>query len=405
MSKNKTKKWVRKYHQPLFVVLRFLLCLFARIFYGYKAERFKIKKGEKYIIICNHQTTLDPVFLGVAFNKLTYFVSNDDLVHIKYASWWLTKCFGIIPKSKGKSDFKTVKTMLQVLKENGSVGIFPEGNRTFSGELCYINPAIIKFVKSAKAPLIIYNLEGGYGFDPRWAKKIRKGPFKGKIKKVLSVEEVQQMSLEELGEVINSNLNVKEAPTNNEYKSANKAECIERVFYICPECNSKNTLTSKGNNFTCSKCKTTWEYTSHLTIEKDHKTYKYPTVASWYKMQLEDVINKEYHENEIIFEDKDIQLYISRGSNQKELLENGSVQLSKEYIKVVGEKTYIYLLEEITGVCASGKQQVMFRIEDNTYTIRNNKDKRDNFNPVKYVTTINYLKNKDEEFKYEYFGI
>ena len=63
------------------------------------------------------------------------------------------------------------------------------------------------------------------------------------------------------------------------------------------------------------------------------------------------------------------------------------------------------MLNEITGVCASGKQQVMFRIEDSTYTIRNNKELRDNFNPVKYVTTINYLKNKNEDFKYEYFGI
>ena len=69
-----------------------------------------------------------------------------------------------------------------------------------------------------------------------------------------------------------------------------------------------------------------------------------------------------------------------------------------------GNDSHTFNLSEIEGVCASGKQQVMFRQNDSTYTIRNDEEKRNNFNPIKYVTTINHLK-YNEEGKDEFFGI
>ena len=404
MKKNKKPKWTRKWHQFFFFFLRIVVVIFVKIFYKYKFEPVRIKKKQKYIIICNHQATLDPIFLGVAFNRLPYFVANDDLLHIKYASWWLSTFFGIIPKSKGKSDYKTVKTMLQVLKENGSVALFPEGNRTFTGELCYINPAIIKFIKSAKTDVLIYNIEGGYGVDPRWSRKLRKGKLKGRVRKILSYNEIDAMNLEELEKTIKKSLNVFEAPSINEYNSKYRAEHIERVLYICPECKKKNTIISKGTLFTCTSCNTTWEYTKNLTIFKDKVLYKYKTVYEWYKMQLSDVTSKIYEEDEVIFTDLDIKIFVSKGTDKKVLLDKGKAILTNKEIKIIGNDSHTFNLSEIEGLCASGKQQVMFRQNDSTYTIRNDEEKRNNFNPIKYVTTINHLK-YNEEGKDEYFGI
>ena len=105
------------------------------------------------------------------------------------------------------------KTMLRVLKEGGTVAVFPEGNRTYSGELCYISPAITKFFMMSKVPIVIYNIEGGYGVDPRWGLKKRKGKLCGKIKRVLYPDEYKTLTEEELHNLILNELNVKNAPS------------------------------------------------------------------------------------------------------------------------------------------------------------------------------------------------
>lgn len=404
-KKKKREKWVKPRHNFIFHILKFVIWFFVKIAYGYKYEKFKIRKGEKYIILSNHQATLDPVFVAMSFNKMPYFVTSDMLLHIKYASWWLKFCFNIIPKSKGKSDFGTVKTMLQVLKENGSVGIFPEGNRTFSGEICDIPVAISKFVKSAKVPVVLYNLCGGYGVEPRWSNKKRKGKFFGKIKRVVSVEELQNMSIEEVQQMIISELNHQELPTEHIYKSKQKAEKIERVLYACPECGSISNLHSEGNLFKCDKCNSIWEYTEKLEIKKDGNIYKYKNVLEWYKYQLDLVRNTNYEVDNILFEDNNVVLEHSLESAKKELLDQGKVLLMPNKLIFVGKEETIFELDQLEGVAVAGKQQVIFRKDSILYTIENNKELRNDFNAVKYITTINYIQSQNKEEKHEFFGI
>ena len=404
MEKNKKKKqkWVKKRHAFIFRLLMILVVPIIKLIYGFKCKKMKIKKNEKYIVLANHQATLDPVFVGSAFNKPLYYVANDDLLHQNFKSKLLTYCFGIIGKSKGKSDFMTVKTMLQVLKENGSVCVFPEGNRTFSGELCYISPAITKFIKSAKTPVILYNIEGGYGVDPRWSLKKRKGHFVGFVKRVLSVEELASMTAEEVHQTIIDELNVQDAPSKYEYKSKQSAERIERVLYICPECNTRHQIESNGNTFTCKACGTKWEYTQNLTITKDNELYKYPTVSKWYNYQLEDIRNHDYTSDEYIFYDNNILLYASENHSPKEVIKGGEVVLFNSELHI---QDLVFKLEDIEGVAASGKQQVMFRVDNTVYTIENNKELRNDFNALKYVLVINYIKSKIISDEEEFFGI
>ena len=404
-KKRKKEKWVKPRHNIIFHILKFVIWFYIKIVYGYKYEKFRIKKGEKYIILSNHQTTLDPVFVAMTFNRMPYFVTSDMLLHIKYASWWLKFCFNIIPKSKGKSDFGTVKTMLQVLKENGSVGIFPEGNRTFTGTICHIPSAISKFVKSAKAPLILYNLCGGYGSEPRWSNKVRKGNFYGKIKRIVSVEELQQMTVEEIQQMIEQELNHQELPTKYIYNSKKKAERIERVIYACPECGSVQTIHSNGNEFSCEKCSSTWEYTNQLEIRKDGNIYKYSNVLEWYNYQLNLVRNNDYETEQNLFIDENLVLEQSLNGEKKELLDEGTVMLTPYKIIFKGEKITEFDLTELDGVAAAGKQQVIFRKDNILFTIENNKKLREDFNAVKYVTTINYIQSQKKEDKNEFFGI
>lgn len=401
MKMNK-KKWGKRRHLFIRFILVILVCPFIKFIYQYKHDKLKIKKKDKFIVLANHFTTLDPVFVGVTFNKPLYYVANDDMLNRGILSKLLLFCFGIIGKSKGKSDISTVKTMLQVLKEDNSICIFPEGNRTFSGELCYINKTITKFIKKANTPVIIYNLNGGYGVEPRWALKKRKGKFEGKIKKIISQEEINSLTLDELHQVLIDNLTTNSAPSTNEYISKVRAEKIERVLYICPECNKKQTISSLGNKFTCSSCHASWEYTPNLTITKDNKLYKYPTVSSWYNYQLDDIRHINYHIDQILFKDQGLLLYESCNHSVKKVIKKGEVILFNDKLQF---EDITFKLESLEGVAVSSKQHIMFRFNNSTYTIENNKKVRNDFNALKYVQTINYIKSVYLENKEEFFGI
>lgn len=270
MQEKKTKKqnlWVKKRHARVFAFLRFAMGGFMRIKYHYKAEKAPIKEGP-CLILHNHQATMDPFFVSMAFRFPVYFIASDDLFNLK-VSPLIRYLAAPIPKSKSMKDLAAVKNAMRVLKEGGAVGIAPEGNRTFSGRQWETVPdAIAKLVKTAKVPVVLFNLCGGYGTDPRWGHSVRRGTkFVGRVKRILYPEEYKDMSVEELYSLILKEINVVDADSGERYKSRKRAEYIERALYMCPVCKKIGSYYSKGTHFTCTRCGATAEYTQQLTIE------------------------------------------------------------------------------------------------------------------------------------------
>lgn len=402
----KKKQWVKKRHTFFKKFLHLFLLIPLKLKYHFKRDKFKIKKNKSYIVVCNHVTTLDPIFLNLAFNKMLYFVGSDDLFNIKYLSWWLQYITGIIPKSKGKSDIQTVKTMLKVIKEGGTVAVFPEGNRTYTGELCYISPAITKFFKKTNVPILIYNINGGYGVDPRWSLKKRKGHLAVNLKRVLEPSEYKDLSDEELHNLILNELNVNDMESGYLFKSKQKAECIERVLFRCPECHSINTIESHNNEFKCTKCNTTWEYHENLSITKDGELYKLPYVKDWYNEQVNYILNYNIETDEVIFEDNNVEIYSFTQGKNKTLIGIGTIKLLKDRIAfLTGKERHKFFLEDMEGVAVAGKSGVLFRVQDVAFKIRDYKKLRNNFNSLKYVFMINHIKNKDKQEEHEFLGI
>ena len=102
-----------------------------------------------------------------------------------------------IPKVKSKkSDLAAIKSCIKVARENGTICIFPEGNRTVTGKLGNIDKSIAKLAKSLKLPVILFNIHGGYGTEPRWGQGVRKGKMHCEIKKILTYDEYKDLELD-----------------------------------------------------------------------------------------------------------------------------------------------------------------------------------------------------------------
>ena len=220
------------------------------LFQGYKVKsHFKMEKGQSYIILSNHQGGVDGLFLPLSFNRHMYGVLTDSFL----SKGWVAKMFqhqlGIIGKKKGAVDVSANMEMMRVIREGGTLLIFPEGNRSYAEFQFSLTEGFSKFIRFFKKPIILFNLHGGAGVDPRFGKKRRKGPFYGEIKRVLQPEEYESWSDDEFYKVISENLRVFDSSSGNKYKSKERAEYLERMFFICPKCGKLEALYSRGYLF------------------------------------------------------------------------------------------------------------------------------------------------------------
>lgn len=388
MSKKKNT-WVKKRHGVIFAVLRCLVAPILRIMYGYKIKKYKLEKNQGYFIISNHQSLLDPAFVAMSFKRPVYFVSTDNLFTHKTVTKVLKYAVAPIPKRKGTMDSGCIKNCLKIAKENGTIGLFVEGNRAYADFQFYIDPSISKLIKKMNLPVVLFNLKGGYGVDPRWGKKKRKGPFTGEIKRILSIEEINTLSNDELHQVIKDEIRVMDSESNQLYKSNEKAEYLEREFFVCPKCKRMQTIYSKGNKAYCSHCDFEVEYFEDLHIKTNDSKHDFKKLVEWYQFQLDFI--KEYKVKEgTIFEDEDIEIYYSRTYQPRELISKGKLIFTPEYLQV-GE--YTINIKDIISASPVGGVKLVITTNDDSYFIKGH----EKFNPLKFVLFLNILEGPIKE--------
>lgn len=128
--------------------IRALFYLPIKLFYPTKIIGKENLVRNKSIYICNHQSNLDGIILGVYLPYKIHFLSKAELFKTKLSSWFFTK-MELIKVNRGKADIKAVKEALTVLKQEGILGIFPSGTRTNTEEeIEYKNGTAMFAVKS-----------------------------------------------------------------------------------------------------------------------------------------------------------------------------------------------------------------------------------------------------------------
>ena len=397
MSKNKNT-WVKKRHSVIFAILRAIVAPIIRLMYGYKMKKYKLEKNQGYFIISNHQGLLDPAFVAMTFKRPVYFVATDNLFSHKTITKILKYAVAPIPKRKGTMDAGCIKTCLRVAKENGTVGLFVEGNRAYADFQFYIDPSISKLIKKMNLPVILFNLNGGYGVDPRWGNKKRKGKFTGSVKRVISLEELESLSNEELHEIIVKEIRVMDSESGELYKSEQRAEYLEREFFVCPKCKRMQTIYSKGNKAYCSHCDFEVEYLENLHIKTNDINHNFEKLVDWYKFQLDFI--KEYKIKEgPIFEDEDIEIYYSRTNQPRELISKGKLTFTSEYLQV-GD--YSINIKDIISTSPVGGVKLIITTTDDSYLIKGH----ERFNPIKFTLFMNILEGPIKESKGDkYYGL
>ncbi len=121
------------------------------------------------MIVCsNHQSNWDPVLLAGAMPKQRQlrFFAKKELFDVPVLKHILNRS-GQIPVSRGEGDRQALRVVLQKLKDDEVISIFPEGTRSKDGTLGKAQAGVGFFALRSEAAVLPIAIIGEYKFRQR----------------------------------------------------------------------------------------------------------------------------------------------------------------------------------------------------------------------------------------------
>ena len=139
----------------LYKFVVFLLYLPVKIFMPTKVIGNQVPKKGKFIITCNHQSFNDILTVGIYIKRIINFVAKKEIMQNRLVAWFM-KRMGVITVDRDKPDISSFKAVYKVLKDDGVLGIFPEGtrNRSEDGKLLPFKNGVALFAIKTRSPII-----------------------------------------------------------------------------------------------------------------------------------------------------------------------------------------------------------------------------------------------------------
>ncbi len=131
-------------------------------------NREKLIEEGPVLIVCNHQSFLDPPMLGVVYEEGIFFFARKTLFQGIF-KWGLPLCQAI-PIDQENPDPASLKLVIRLLKSGKRVLVFPEGARTPDGEIKDGMGGIGLILSKTKVPVQPLRISGAYEAFPIHAK-------------------------------------------------------------------------------------------------------------------------------------------------------------------------------------------------------------------------------------------
>ena len=308
--KNKKKYNTAKYpiRQPRFFT--FLIWLLSKILLigkKYKVEKVNME-GLKppYMVLSNHMYFID--FELTAMVTGSHRVNNVVNIDGYYRRPWLMELIGSIGTRKFTSDIHLVKSIYKVLRRGDVLCMYPEARYSPCGISSYLPESLGLLVKRANVPVVTIVHKGNHLHTPFWNfRKPRKVPLHTTATKILTPEDIEKMSVEEI------NARLKEALTYDDYEYQKKnailitekyrAEGLHKILYQCPHCLAESKMSSSGTELFCTECGKRWNLEEDGTLRALDGETEFERVPDWFLWEREQV-REEIERGEYHFEDE-----------------------------------------------------------------------------------------------------
>jgi len=300
--RNKKRYRTAKYplHQTKFWTwLIWFLSKFALIGKDFKVETVNME-GLKppYMILSNHMHFID--FELTAMATYPHPVSNVVSIDGYVVKWFLLEWIGAIATRKFTTDIHLVKSIRHVLKRGDILAMYPEARYTPCGTLAFLPDSLGKLVKMNKVPLVTVVHHGNHLYAPFWNfRSKRKVPMHTVLTQILTAEQIEAMSVDEINTAIRDALQYDEYRYQKEQgiriTEPNRAEGLHKVLYQCPHCGKEFTMDSKGAELFCTACGKRWLWQEDGYLKALDGETEFDHIPDWFHWERQQV--KEQIEN------------------------------------------------------------------------------------------------------------
>jgi 1-acyl-sn-glycerol-3-phosphate acyltransferase len=182
MKKKKLNEWGYKLLKPILIPV-------FKFYYRPKVyNKGVIPKEGPILIVGNHKHIMDQCLAIMATKRVIHYMAKKEYFDGKFAFFF--KITGCISVNRAIHDEDAKELALDVLKDNGAIGLFPEGTRNKTKELLLpFKFGAVSMAKKTNATIVPFGITGDYKFRTNNLKIKFGEPFK-----------VGDMSLEEANE-------------------------------------------------------------------------------------------------------------------------------------------------------------------------------------------------------------
>lgn len=149
--------------EPLYGICHYIILQFYHMFFrGEVRGQENLPRRGAFLIASNHASHLDPPSVGAQLPMQMAFFARKTLWKPGFATWWLDGV-GTIPVDRdGGADVTAIKRVLQALKQQRPVILFPEGTRSPDGKLQAPKPGVGLIACRTQVPVVPTRVFGSF---------------------------------------------------------------------------------------------------------------------------------------------------------------------------------------------------------------------------------------------------
>lgn len=170
----------------------------------------RIPEDGAIIIACNHKHVYDQCLTIMATKRVIHYMAKKEYFEGALAPFF--KLVGCIPVDRSRRDFSSAKSALSVLKNDGAIGIFPEGTRNKTDKFMLpLKTGTVSMAKKTDAYIVPCGLTGDYKFRSknltiRYGEPFKVGDMTLEEANRKLHDEIEKLMLENLGQESAENL-------------------------------------------------------------------------------------------------------------------------------------------------------------------------------------------------------
>ena len=127
------------------------------------------------LLVCNHQSFLDPVLATLVLPRECHYMARDSLFRNPFFRR-LIESLNAFPIKRGTADLGAIRETLRRLKAGQLVVTFPEATRTTDGSVAPMHSGVILLARKARVPIVPGLILGAFESWPRQARLPRPRP-------------------------------------------------------------------------------------------------------------------------------------------------------------------------------------------------------------------------------------